>query len=50
MESRATARRQEDNFLESSTSGRASRGEGEIEKQKRDPEKEVAEAAVRDPA
>ena len=49
MESRATARRQEDFFLESSIYGRASRGEGEINLQKRDPEKEVAEAAVRDP-
>ena len=29
-------------FLESSTYGRASRGEGEIKKQQRDPEKEIA--------
>ena len=37
---RGTARRQEDNSLESSTSGRASRGEGEIQRQQRYPEKE----------
>ena len=36
--------------LESSTYGRASRGEGEINLQKRDPEKEIARPVIGDPA
>ena len=38
---RATAGRREEMSLESSTSGRASRGEGEIDLQKKYPEKEI---------
>ena len=44
------AGRQEDISLESSTYGRASRGEGEINLQKRDPEKEIARPVIGDPA
>ena len=47
--SRATARRREEMSLESWTYGRASRGEGEIKKQKRYPEKRIAEPQLCDP-